>query len=152
MVLEMNTKYLLIAGAIILLLLVGAVFILNSDNKTSSVNTSAEENQAQTEVSRVPSVSPTQTALEETKVTLTSDGFSPKSITIKKGSKVVWTNSSGKVATVDSAPHPVHTSYPPLNLGSFNDGDSLELSFPDPGSYKYHDHLNASHGGTITVE
>lgn len=150
--LNMNTKYLLIASLIILLLLIGAVFIFNSSKRTSSVNTSSVENQTQTEVSPIPSVSPTQTAVEETKVTLTSDGFSPKSITIKKGSKVVWTNSSGKVATVDSAPHPVHTNYPPLNLGSFNDGDSLELSFPDSGSYKYHNHLNASHGGTITVE
>lgn len=148
----MSIKYLLTAGIVILLLLVGAVFILNSSNKSNSVNTSSEENQVQREVSPTPSATPAQTATEETKVTLTSDGFSPKSTTIKKGSKVIWTNNSGKVATINSAPHPVHTSYPPLNLGSFNDGDVLELSFPESGTYKYHNHLNASNGGTITVE
>lgn len=148
----MNTKYLLITGTIVLLLLVGAVFILNSNKETSSTNTSVQENQAQTETSPVPSPSPTQAVTEETKVDFTLDGFSPESITIKKGAKVIWTNNSGKTATVNSAPHPVHTSYPPLNLGSFNDGDSLEVSFPDPGTYKYHNHLNASQGGTITVE
>lgn len=85
-------------------------------------------------------------------VTLTSAGFSPANLTIKKGQTVTWVNKSGQTATVNSAPHPAHTAYPPLNLGSFIDGGSLSLTFDKPGTYGYHNHLNSSERGTITVQ
>lgn len=85
-------------------------------------------------------------------VTLTANGFSPASLTIKAGQTVTWVNKSGEAATVNSAPHPVHTAYPPLNLGSFPDGGTLSLKFDKPGTYGYHNHLNPSERGTIVVE
>lgn len=88
----------------------------------------------------------------QSKATLTSDGFSPSNLTIRAGSSVTWTNKSGKIATVDSGPHPLHTVYSPLNLGSFADGSTLTLTFDKPGTYGYHNHLNPSEGGTIIVE
>jgi len=51
-----------------------------------------------------------------------------------------------------SDPHPVHTDYPPLNLGTFFDGASLSLKFPTAGTYVYHNHLNPSERGTIVVK
>lgn len=150
----MSTKYMLLAGAVVLLLLVGVVFLLNSNKKTSPASTSAPQSQTQTEASPTPSEAetPTQVMKEENKIDLTVSGFSPKNLTIKKGAKVVWSNNSGKTATINSNPHPVHTSYTPLNLGSFNDGETLELIFDKAGTYNYHNHFNASQGGTITVE
>lgn len=148
----MSTKYMLLAGAVILILLVGAVFLLNSNKKTSPASLSTPQVQTKIEVSLTPSETPTQVMKEEAKIDLTASGFSPKNLTIKKGTKVVWTNNSGKTATVNSNPHPVHTSYTPLNLGSFNDGETLELIFDKAGTYNYHNHFNASVGGTITVE
>lgn len=85
-------------------------------------------------------------------VNLTSTGFSPTNLTIKSGQTVTWVNKSGQTATVNSAPHPAHTAYPPLNLGSFNDGGTLSLTFDKPGTYNYHNHLNSSQKGTITVQ
>ncbi len=85
-------------------------------------------------------------------VTLTANGFSPTSLTIKAGQTVTWVNKSGEAATINSAPHPVHTSYPPLNLGNFPDGGTLSLTFDKPGTYGYHNHLNPSEQGTIIVE
>lgn len=85
-------------------------------------------------------------------VTLTEDGFSPEDLTIKANTQVVWTNKNGNVATVDSAPHPSHTDYTPLNLGNFADGGTLSLIFDKPGTYKYHNHLNPSQFGTIVVQ
>lgn len=85
-------------------------------------------------------------------VTLTSSGFSPATLTIKSGQTVTWINKSGEGATVNSNPHPVHTDYPPLNLGSFASGASLSLSFPKAGTYGYHNHLNPSETATIIVQ
>ncbi len=85
-------------------------------------------------------------------VTLTANGFSPATLTIKAGKKVTWENKSGSTATVNSNPHPVHTAYPPLNLGNFSDGGTLSLTFDKPGTYGYHNHLNPSQSGTIVVQ
>lgn len=91
-------------------------------------------------------------AVQENVVTLTKDGFSPATLTIKVGVKVTWVNKSGSDATVSSDPHPVHTKYPPLNLGKFSDGSTLSLSFPKAGSYGYHNHMNPSETGTVVVQ
>lgn len=89
---------------------------------------------------------------EQNIVTLSENGFSPASITVKVGESVVWENMSGSMATIDSNPHPVHTSYEPLNLGEFPDGRAISLTFSQAGTYNYHNHLNSSQTGTIIVE
>ena len=89
---------------------------------------------------------------EEANVTLTETGYSPQTVTVITGTRVIWTNQSGSVASVYSAVHPTHKVYPPLNLGEFNDGETLSLIFDTPGSYKYHNHLNPSQTGTVVVE
>lgn len=151
----MNKNLLILSAVFLVVVLGGGAFFFFSKNYTTP-NQPVSQEQTPTQTSSV-TLTPTPSAEgnivnEKTEVILSQSGFSPKEITIKKGTKVVWTNNSGKAAAINSAPHPVHTSYPPLNLGSFNDGQSLELSFPDPGTYKYHNHLNASQTGTITVE
>jgi plastocyanin len=93
-----------------------------------------------------------ETLVDEAVVTLTSSGFEPKELTIKVGQKVVWKNESGGTASVNSGPHPVHTAYPPLNLGNFDDGETLNLVFDKKGSFSYHNHLNPSQTGKIKVE
>lgn len=92
------------------------------------------------------------TAPETKSVALTSSGFGPQSLTVKVGTKVVWTNRSGTAATVNSASHPTHLVYPLLNLGNFGNGDTLSLVFDKPGTYKYHNHLNAGQTGMVVVE
>lgn len=148
----MNTKFLLVGGAGVLVVLVAVVFVRSSYNNPAPVQT-PKQNQVQTE-SQTSSPAPTQSAStqEKTEITLTSSGFSPNQITIKKGTTVVWTNNSGKVAAVNSGPHPIHSSYAPLNLGNFNDGQSLELTFNDAGTFGYHNHLNAGQTGSVTVK
>lgn len=90
--------------------------------------------------------------MENTSITLTSNGFTPKEITVKAGTEVTWTNESGRTATVNSSVHPTHLDYPPLNLGQFKNGETLSLVFDEPGTYFYHDHLNAAHTGSVVVE
>ncbi len=95
---------------------------------------------------------PTKPLVEHTAVIATKDTFSPGTITVKAGAKVVWTNKSGGTLTVNSDAHPTHVAYPPLNLGAFPDGASVQLTFDKPGKYAYHNHLNPSMRGTVIVE
>lgn len=149
----MNNKIILITVAVIAVVVIaaGGFFFLNS-NKTSSPKGVAQPTMTQEETTPTIELTASEAAMNEVRVELTSSGFSPKDITIDKGTKVVWTNNSGQAATVNSAPHPVHTSYPPLNLGSFNDGQSVELVFDETGTYKYHNHFNSGQTGSVTVK
>lgn len=89
---------------------------------------------------------------EEYTIKITPTGFSPKTLTIKVGATVTWMNDDSTVHQVNSAPHPTHTDYQPLNLGSIQPGGSKSLTFPVAGTYKYHDHLNPTLFGSVTVE
>ena len=90
--------------------------------------------------------------VEEATINLTKSGFTPQTLTIKAGTKVIWINESGNAAAVNSANHPTHQVYPPLNLGEFEDGENLSLVFNTPGTYKYHNHLDATEFGSVVVE
>lgn len=133
-------------------------FFLAKKQNPYSTNRGTQNNTVVTQLSPTsqPSVSssPIQTGEKEleAKVTLTKSGFNPQTLKVKVGTKVVWSNVSGATATVNSSPHPAHTDYPPLNLGQFDNGETLSLVFDKAGTYKYHNHLNSSQFGTITVE
>lgn len=129
----MNSK--IIIGVLILIVLVAGGLLILSTGQSSV-----------TGVQAMPSSNS-----NEGEVTITQSGFSPETVTIKVGTKVVWTNKSGQTATVNSDVHPTHLLYPPLNLGEVADGQSVALVFDKPGTYGYHNHLNPSERGTIMV-
>lgn len=85
-------------------------------------------------------------------IVLDKNGFSPVSITIKKGEAVTWINQSGRDASVNSAPHPTHNLYRFLNLGVFPNGSSVQTTFENAGSYSYHNHLKSEQQGTVVVK
>ena len=85
-------------------------------------------------------------------ITLTNEGFSPETLTIKSGTTVSWINKSRRTASIDSDPHPTHTAYPPLNLGRLQANRTFLLTFDKPGTYGYHNHLDPTKRGTIIVE
>lgn len=87
----------------------------------------------------------------QTTVTITASSFSPSNLTINHGATIIWTNQSGVAATVNSNPHPTHTDYPPLNIGLIENGATASLTFPDPGTYSYHNHLQPDQTGIIVV-
>ncbi|OGH72112.1 MAG: hypothetical protein A2921_00520 [Candidatus Magasanikbacteria bacterium RIFCSPLOWO2_01_FULL_43_20b] len=99
--------------------------------------------------------------VEEKIITYTDSGFSPATLTIKKGETVVFKNQSAQSMWPASAFHPTHTAYPTTGgcLGSTLDackgvqlGESWSFQFDFVGNWKYHDHLNPSNFGTIVVE
>ena len=150
----MNNKLVLVGlGLLALVLVTGAGFLFLSGKQNNSQSQNNQSSETTTNTEELPTSEPTEeVTANETQVELTTSGFSPNEITINKGTKIVWTNSSGKAATVDSVSHPVHSDYPKLNLGSFNDGETLELIFNETGTFKYHNHLNPSQNGSVIVK
>lgn len=100
-------------------------------------------------------VNPTTTVMKPVtaKVQYTNDGFSPKTVTIKKGETVEWTNNANDQMYVASAPHPVHTDYPGFDeLQAVNKDGTYTFTFEKTGKWGYHNHLSPSDKGTVIVE
>ncbi len=137
-----------------LLIVVGVVVVLGGAYFFANNKPQAGQTPAPT-VAPVATTAPSEGAMmkkNQTDVTLTQDGFTPQTVTVKVGDKVVWTNKSGSTATVHSNPHPIHTDYKPLNLGKFDDGGTLEFTATEKGTYQYHDHMHPNRTGTVVVE
>lgn len=91
---------------------------------------------------------------EQAVATITYDGssFSPSSVTVKSGDKVRVVNNSQDMLQFESNPHPVHTDDPDLNVGSVDPGQSQTFTVSQKGTFGYHNHLNPSQGGNITIQ
>ncbi len=90
---------------------------------------------------------------KEIRVSYGTQGFSPKTITIKKGETVIFENKTGKNASVASDPHPTHTLYPEFDQYKTDQRGKTEFrfTFEKVGTWKYHDHLSSSITGTVIV-
>lgn len=86
-------------------------------------------------------------------VIYTNEGFSPAELTVKAGTMVNFINQSDSPMWVASAMHPTHLLYPEFDeKASVAKGESYSFTFEKVGAHKYHNHMNAAHRGTITVE
>jgi plastocyanin len=100
-------------------------------------------------------------------VSYTDSGYSPSTITIKKGETVTFKNESSRSMWPASAVHPSHRVYSGTSLEEhcpdtagtafdackgYSPGQSWSFKFDKVGTWKYHDHLNPSATGTIIVE
>lgn len=94
-------------------------------------------------------------------VGITSAGYSPSTLTIKAGDTVVFQNNDADIHWPASAVHPTHTAYPESGgcIGSKFDAcaglaqsETFSFTFNQKGTWLYHDHLNPSLTGSITVE
>lgn len=142
----MSKNFLVSAGVIVLVLIVG-IWLLTGSKKNAPSPSPASNPSASQETA-----SPSAEVIQM-KVTITSSGFMPQTITVKAGESVTWVNGDNVSHQVNSAVHPTHQVYPPLNtVGELKAGESKSLMFPDVGSFKYHDHLNPSLIGTVVVE
>ncbi|MBI3984847.1 MAG: cupredoxin domain-containing protein [Candidatus Levybacteria bacterium] len=141
----MNTKLIGIVGVVVVLV-IAAVVVFNT--KSANQNNTSGGNPS-------PTVFATPTGniqSQTTNVQVSASGFEPQEIKIKKGARVVWTNTSGAKATVSSDVHPTHLLFPFLNLGAFEDKQSVSVIFEKPGTYTYHNHFKPSQTGTVVVE
>lgn len=160
-------KNLVIVAIVLIVLLAGGLLAYNayqsnkvtqptlSNNQTSTPNS----NEALTSVTPLPTTegnsdASTQSAVQtKNTITITSQGFNPPTITIKKGESVTWVNNDTVNHQVNSDNHPTHLLYPILNkVGLIKPSESKSLTFDTAGTYTYHDHLNAALVGKIIVK
>ena len=98
-------------------------------------------------------------------VTYTDSGFSPSSVTIKKGGTVKFVDQRNGSMWIGSAPHPAHTGYDgtsrtthcapgytgPAPFDQCSPGASYSFTFDKVGTWPYHDHMNSSSFGKVVV-
>ena len=99
-------------------------------------------------------------------VTYSLAGFSPANVTVKKGEAVMWTNIASEKMWVAVNEHPGHAGYDGTSRkdhcvagapASFDQcvasdaGSQWSFTFNKAGTWKYHNHLNESFGGMVTV-
>ncbi len=96
-------------------------------------------------------------------VSYTDDGFEPAVTTIAQGETVRFVNNSSRGLWVGGDDHPTHTRYPETSdddcLGTSFDtcrplqaAEFWEFTFTHAGEWGFHNHVRASHTGSIIVE
>lgn len=82
----------------------------------------------------------------ETKsVTITSAGYDPADLVIKKGTTVVWTNK-------DKTVHTVSSTKSVFDSGVIQPGDKFSHTFDKPGSFLYNCSINTSMSAEVLVQ
>lgn len=154
-------------GVIIVLIIVvagGWYFLSNTEVKAPGTQTSV--------TNQMPVIGSTttemivETATPDATVAYTEQGFSPKSITVTLGTTITFINQSSEGMWVASAAHPTHIIYsgtglsqhcPDTTNSAFDacaavaPGDSFSFTFNKEGTWKYHNHMNASQTGAVIV-
>ena len=100
-------------------------------------------------------------------VTYSDSGYNLPSVTINKGDVIIFKNNSSKMMWTASAVHPTHKAYPRSDITKcgtaaqssifdackgYGPGQSWEFKFNEAGTWKYHNHLQPSHTGTVVVD
>ena len=157
---------------VIVLLAIGGFWIFGGEKSQGGIdvvvpnsdNTNAEVRESEDNSANIPN---TATNPQTHTAEITSSGFSPKDITIKAGDKVVWVNRDSEEHWPASAMHPTHKVYPGSDIEKcgtaeednifdackgLSSGESYEFIFNEKGKWNYHDHLDTSSFGSVTVE
>ena len=155
----------LIILTIVAILMVGVVVFLFTRDKGETTMLSPTPSPTSSPVSE-ESLLPLPT-VSEVVVNYSDSGYSPATVTVKKGDTVVFDNKGSKMMWTASAMHPIHKVYPgsdiikcgtSLQVGIFDacrgygPGELWEFKFNEQGTWKYHNHMQATHTGTIVVE
>jgi len=150
---------------IIILVIVVAAALFLTRNKTGNNGGAAPS--LQMPVPGRESVPETAANPASAEIAYTDAGFSPSSLTIKKGGTVRFVNGSSNPFWPASAVHPTHKIYPGSDIEKcgtaeeskifdacrgISPGGSWSYTFNETGSWNYHDHLNAKNFGKIIVQ
>lgn len=93
-----------------------------------------------------PTSAPTMTpASTGNSVTIANFAFSPKTLMVKTGTKVTWTN-------MDSVTHTVTADQGAFNSGPLASGNNFSFTFTKAGSYAYHCMIHPTMMATIVVQ
>lgn len=86
----------------------------------------------------------TQTPGSNNTITIQNSSFNPDQLNVTIGTAIYWVNK-------DSVPHKVVSDNGVFESPNLNPGDNFDYTFNNVGEYRFHDDLNPSMKGTITV-
>lgn len=155
------SKKLVGATAIIvaLAIVLAATYMLTRPAVTPDVNpeTTAEQENNDTDTNtgtNDPAKTSPEAETEEaetTTITATNQGFMPAMLTVKKGTAIRIVNNSDSPIEFSSDNHPSHRENPEMNMSTLEPGSEGTVTVTAVGEHGFHDHLNASHTGVLTV-
>lgn len=85
-------------------------------------------------------------------ITFTDEGFVPNQYIAGVNAKLTVQNDSTSDLDFESNDHPTHTKNSELNVGVVKAGESKTVTLTEEGEWGFHNHLDSSQTGKITVE
>ena len=132
---------------VVLVIIAGGVVLLTrnkSDKDATGSSSSTSQTGTLTPEESNKSEAPAAAVVNTVKIV--DMAFSPQNITVKRGTKVTWTNNdtvAHDVTETDSKDGP--------KSGTLNTGESYSFTFDTVGTFKYHCSIHPSMTGTVTV-
>lgn len=157
----------IIWAVVIVIVLGGLYWWWSSSQSSMNMNDNSGTTTSQTGSPMIPATSTTATtgaAPMSASVMFNGSSFSPASVTVAEGGTVTWTSTAGPL-WVASDPHPIHNGYDGTTMQQhcapgytgatpFDEcagGTTYSFTFDKVGTWGYHDHLDASVMGSVTV-
>lgn len=129
----MNNK--VIIGVVLAVVIIGGVFYFTKSQY--------QQPSQQQPVTQQPTTQQPQTTVEANTITIQNFAFNPGTLTVKQGTKVIWTNQ-------DSATHKIKSDT--FNSSNLNQGDKFDFTFNNKGTFDYSCSIHPSMTGKIVVE
>ncbi len=148
-----QSKAILIVIAVIVVLAVAGVAVMIFANQSQAPTTTQNEetgSNSETDANNTGADANTNT-VESATITFTNNGFSPATLTVKKGTKVTVVNNSSDEVQFSSDDHPTHREDPEINMETLAPGESGSFTVTTVGTHGFHDHIDDSKTGTLVV-
>lgn len=138
-----------IVWIILAILVIGGIgyAVTRDDDPETPANTTTEQHQDSTATTEADEQAPAETAEATSTVTIESFAYSPKKITVKKGTTVTWTNK-------DSVAHTVTPDTPSADFTASNlleKDQTYSFTFNKAGTYTYHCQPHPNMTATVEV-
>lgn len=146
----MNKKVLIsVVGLTVLIVLGFAVYSITRPSESPETVESVPA--ARSDSTDAPQATDSELTTEIVTITYTDQGFSPSSLTVKAGATIRVVNNASDALEFSSDNHPTHLNNLELNMDVLNTGETGTFTVTKTGEYGFHDHLNASNEGILTV-
>ncbi|HJP96569.1 MAG TPA: hypothetical protein VJ843_04315 [Candidatus Saccharimonadales bacterium] len=144
-----KTVKLVVIAVAVVVIAGGAIYVQNHGKHKNDTTSTGSSSSSSSNNDTAKTTDSTTAAM-----TITYDGssFSMSPSSIKSGENVKIVNSSSSELDFDSDPHPTHTDNPELNVGSIAAGESKTITLTTKGTWGFHNHLDPSQHGNLTVE
>ncbi len=85
-------------------------------------------------------------------VNITKTGFEPATLSVKRGTKIIWTNTTDTLRQVASNPYPKDNGLSGLKSQILNKDQTYEYTADTTGTFGYHDDRQPTVNGTLVVQ